>query len=151
MTSIVFTVRPSAAFHGKLLEMVPVLDGIELTQLVTDYEAARAFDVVDGYSGIVPGVFRYGSLIEYYLGSPEDEYWIKEGKVALLGCECGEVGCWPLYAHVHATESSVVWRDFAQPFRPSRDYGGFGPFTFDRGDYERAVKDAIRLLAENVE
>jgi len=37
-----------------------------------------------------------------------------------------------MYARVVATDETVVWSEFAQPYRPERDYGGFGPFLFGR-------------------
>jgi hypothetical protein len=45
----------------------------------------------------------------------------------------------------------VTWRGFAQPFRPGRDYGSFGPFVFRRRQYEhaaRAVAAVSSLLAD---
>lgn len=35
-----------------------------------------------------------------------------------------------------------MWRGFIQPCRPERDYGDFGPFVFQRDQYERAVREA---------
>lgn len=51
-------------------------------------------------------------------------------KTVLLGCECGEPGCWPLMARVEVGAEQVAWSDFEQPHR--RDnwaYAGFGPFV----------------------
>lgn len=62
---------------------------------------------------------------------------------ALLGCECGEWGCWPLLADVHAGPDEVVWSDFRQPHREAPDrqwtYDGLGPFRFGRPGYEAAL------------
>jgi hypothetical protein len=62
-----------------------------------------------------------------------------EDKTALLGCGCGEVGCSPLMARVTVTDETVTWDEFEQPTRPDWDYDEFGPFTFDRSEYERAL------------
>lgn len=65
-------------------------------------------------------------------------------KATLLGCACGELGCWPLEVTVTLTEQTAVWSDFFQPFRPqSTLYDGFGPFVFDREHYEKVVRQAI--------
>jgi hypothetical protein len=41
----------------------------------------------------------------------------------------------------------VTWRGFAQPFRPERDYGTFGPFVFRRSQYERASRKAAAIAS----
>jgi hypothetical protein len=138
MDVISFIVRPSSAFDGKLLEVVPSVNGQDLSALVTAYEEGRGFDVVGGYGGIVPEAFNYGLLSDYYLGASEHRYWGQIGKIAVLGCgDCGEVGCWPLYARVHLADGSVLWNDFEQPHRRDRNYGGLGPFTFEEDAYRR--------------
>ncbi|WP_326770630.1 hypothetical protein OG978_43610 (plasmid) [Streptomyces sp. NBC_01591] len=61
-------------------------------------------------------------------------------KTPVLGCECGEWGCWPLMADITVTPDHVTWNSFEQPHRTTRDYSGFGPFQFDRRQYDDAVK-----------
>ena len=68
------------------------------------------------------------------------------GRAWLLGCDCGEVGCWPLDARIEVTDDLVMWQDFQQPHRPERDYRSFGPFVFGRKEYDRAVADAVAAL-----
>src|SRR5687767_544224 len=41
-----------------------------------------------------------------------------DGRAAVLGCECGEPGCWPLRARITVAEYTVTWDDFVQPYRP---------------------------------
>ena len=81
------------------------------------------------------------------MGEPDTRYWINRGAVALLGCECGEVGCWPLNAQVFHDGGLVTWRGFAQPFRPNRDHGKFGPIVFLHAHYKRAVRAVVGALA----
>jgi hypothetical protein len=63
-------------------------------------------------------------------------------KTALLACGCGEAGCWDFLAAVTADRDTVRWSDFAQGHRPQWDYREFGPFEFDRVEYEAALRDA---------
>jgi hypothetical protein len=56
------------------------------------------------------------------------------------------VGCWPLEAGVTLAEESVRWSAFAQPHRRVWSYAGFGPFVFDRRQYEDAVAEAVAAL-----
>ncbi|MFC7616095.1 hypothetical protein ACFQV2_24110 [Actinokineospora soli] len=62
-------------------------------------------------------------------------------RVPLLGCSCGDLGCWPLLAHVGVADGRVVWDLFEQPFRPDRDYDRFGPFRFDLRQYRDALAE----------
>ncbi len=106
------------------------VDDVALTDLVAAYEAERGFDVVGGYA-CAPLDQGHASL------EPAP------GRVlTLLGCECGEVGCWPLEARVRRRGAHVVWDRFRQPHRPSRDYSGLGPFVFSAEAYARAVTGA---------
>lgn len=115
------TARSRTAEVRPTRSLVPVVDGVPLTELVAAYEASREFDVVGGYGGIVPDFFNFGDLSLHYLGVAERQ-WPGQGMVWLLGCDCGEVGCWPLEARVNVTSGTVVWSAFRQPHRPDRDY-----------------------------
>jgi hypothetical protein len=66
---------------------------------------------------------------------------------ALLACDCGDWGCWPLMARITVTERSVTWDAFEQPHRSTRDYTGFGPFRFDRRRYDAALQDLCSEVA----
>jgi hypothetical protein len=108
--------------------LIPCIDGVPLPTLVQDFEAARGFHRAKlGYGGIIPAWFNYGPLHEYFLGRAKDTFW--NDRVYLLGCICGEVGCWPLEAVIHEQGAHIVWSRFAQPHRPRQDYSGFGPFV----------------------
>jgi hypothetical protein len=61
----------------------------------------------------------------------------KDEEIYALGCECGEVGCWPLMTSVTRLGTSYQWSAFHQPYRPQRSYEGFGPFTFEQHQYEK--------------
>jgi len=76
------------------------------------------------------------------LGEPETYYDTDylDGRLAVLGCGCGEVGCWPLLVRISVTEDRVTWGDFEQPHRKGWRYSRLGPFVFERGAYERALR-----------
>ncbi|MCX4564720.1 hypothetical protein OHA02_52550 [Streptomyces phaeochromogenes] len=46
-------------------------------------------------------------------------------------------------ARITATANLVTWDAFEQPHRRTRDYAAFGPFQFDRHQYD----DALRALS----
>lgn len=152
MNSIEFLVRPKTNLSDSdVLEIVPLIDGANLVDLVAQFETEREFDVAGEYGGLVPQWFNYGPLLDYYLGGAGHGYWGEIGKIALLGCQCGEVGCWPFYARVDMSASSVTWTDFEQPHRMKQDYSQFGPYSFDRSEYERAVTAVTGMLESSQE
>jgi len=126
-------------------EIIPIVNGRSLIDLVADFERSHAFDSAGKYAGICPAHFRFGDLTLYYLGR-ETQEWPTPGRAWLLGCDCGEVGCWPLEAAIDVTDNRVIWQDFRQPHRPGRDYRGFGPFVFARHEYDHAVQQAVVTL-----
>jgi len=71
-----------------------------------------------------------------------------ERKVALLGCVCGEVACWPLLVRVAVDAAAVTWSDFEEPYRKGFDYEPLGSLSFSREQYDAAVDDAERQFAE---
>jgi hypothetical protein len=42
----------------------------------------------------------------------------------------------------------VTWSQFEQPYRHERDYSAFGPFEFERRQYEEALAALEESLAE---
>ena len=41
----------------------------------------------------------------------------------------------------------VIWDQFTQPFRPQRDYSGFGAFVFGERQYRMAVAEVAAAVA----
>ena len=77
----------------------------------------------------------------HFLTDPR-EVWFEEGDTVLLGCECGEWGCWPLTANVAVTETTVRWSASATG-TGSGTSAAWGPFEFDRQQYDAAL-EALR-------
>jgi hypothetical protein len=120
--------------------VVPLVDGVSLAALVETFEMAHSFDPAGGYGGLAPTLFDFGPLDRYLLGQVGGgSYWAGLGGIYLFGCECGEVGCWPLQCKVRVTDRQVIWTQFTQPHRPERDYSSFGPFVFDNIQYREAI------------
>ena len=131
-----FSIQPFEGSHV----ITPYVNGTSLVEVVSAFERERCFDPVGGYGGLIPESFNCGPLDRYFLGDFEpNSYFAKIGSVYLLGYDCGEVGCWPLSAHIETEGESVKWTTFQQPHRPQRDYSAFGPFIFDADLYRRTV------------
>lgn len=140
----------SEFINGSTASLMPCVDGMELADLVSAFERVRGYrDPAGGYGGIVPSHYKLGPLAAYFLGKSEVVEGGQRGEIYILFCECGEAGCWPLVAHVSFDDQLVVWHDFSQPHRPERDYSSFGPFTFQRSEYERIVASASTLCDAN--
>jgi len=127
--------------------VTPCVDGVPLADLAMHFESAHNYSPAGGYGGLIPDYFSFGDLTKYFLGRAEDQF-PDPGRAYLLGCgDCGEVGCWPLEVAIAVGDDAVTWTGFRQPHRPDRDYGAFGPFVFDRGQYEETVRSAVEALS----
>ncbi|MFC9435347.1 hypothetical protein [Nocardia sp. NPDC057030] len=128
---------------------MPRVDGVPLTDLIDRFEIE---------AGMRPAGGAYGGLLPAYLGSNriDDHFRGKttiatRSKTPLLACECGEWVCWPLQAEITLTEDLATWDNFEQPHRPQRDYRGFGPFRFDRRQYDDALGHLAEPISSDIE
>lgn len=138
-STLAFAIQPLSA-DDQSLSIVPVLDGIHLTRMIEEFERINELEPAGGYAGLVPKNFKIGPLDAYFMGQTDkDGYPYESAGYFLLGCSCGEVGCWPLTAKFSRAQDQMVWDCFRQPHRPARDYSSFGPFTFDLDQYRQAV------------
>ena len=92
------------------------INGIDLVDLVGAFELAHGFEPAGGYGGLFPEYFDFGSMTDHFLGAAT----LRE--VPVLGCDCGEWGCWPLMAYIDSDQELVRWSRFNQPHRLNRDY-----------------------------
>lgn len=117
-------------------DLVDLARGVEGPSAAREGKKGLAGD----YLGVPAGsVFRPSRR---FLGEPDWHLDGGYGRISVLGCTCGDVGCWPLQARITVRESTVVWDDFVQPHRRGWDHSGLGPFTFDRGAYEAELRGA---------
>ena len=145
MDEVRFELAPAGGdFPDDLRQIRIEVNGVDLPELVRDAElpSARAEgepDLAGNYVGLVAGYMRIDLAGQFLGGQGTPLFTRADEKTALLGCGCGEVGCSPLMARVTVTDETVTWDEFEQPQRPEWDYDDFGPFTFARGEYERAL------------
>ncbi|MFF3061445.1 hypothetical protein [Streptomyces sp. NPDC057909] len=133
---------------GGPLVIVPRIDGAPLTELIDGFEIAAGMQPAgDAYGGLIPEFFRFGPMDEHFHGRSTGAMG---PKTPVLGCECGEWGCWPLLAGIIVTPNHVTWDSFEQPHRQTRDYSGFGPFYFDRYQYDDAVNALSAAVSSEV-
>jgi hypothetical protein len=135
--------------HPRVLTITPCVNEVSLTQLISEFEKAQSYEPAGGYSGIVPKWFDYGPLEKYFLGQySRNSYWAELGAEYILGCECDEVGCWPLQCRIRIEGDDVVWDQFRQPHRDARDYSHFGPFVFGGAQYRDALTKLIAQISD---
>ncbi|HEV3190738.1 MAG TPA: hypothetical protein VGY54_09600 [Polyangiaceae bacterium] len=143
MKTVRFLARPRADL-GEVIEIVPAIDDAELTDLVHAFEQRAGMETRStSYGGLIPSYFNFGSIDDHFLGVAWRE---SNRKSPLLGCSCGEWGCWPLLARIVVAKDSVTWSEFEQPHRKGTDYSAFGPFSFVRTQYERALVELQLML-----
>jgi hypothetical protein len=129
------------------------INGRDLVELVRAAENAFAYKegspaIAGAYAGLPLGDDTCPPS-RHFLGEPSARLYRYDRKTQILGCECGEVGCWPLLCLIEASKTRVKWSQFEQPHRSGMrtkaqwSYDELGPFEFDRGQYERAL-EALR-------
>jgi hypothetical protein len=118
-----------------------LVNGQDFIALVEAFERAFAGDVGGAYFPISSDTLPPSG---HFHGDPDSAYREDDGRVALLGCRCGEPGCWPLLARITSGDREVQWSEFEQPHRPEWRFDGFGPFVFDRAQYDAAIAEAVR-------
>ncbi|MCL4264640.1 MAG: hypothetical protein KJ069_15560 [Anaerolineae bacterium] len=107
-------------------------------------------NIAGSYMGLQPHLVLPPS--RHFFGDPDpnyDDYHDIDGKTAVLVCgRCRTSVCWPLLVKIIIMEEMIVWKDFSQPHRKdSWKYDLFGPFEFDRTQYEMALEHAGKEFA----
>jgi hypothetical protein len=149
MNCIEFSVEEYRPDWGRWRGVVPIVDGVSLLTRIDNYEVAEGFDLPGSYAGLEPpDDERVSGWVRYLMGEVHpDDNEPTGGITWLLGCDCSVAGCWPLEARVSVEHDRVIWDRFRQPHRPQQDYAAFGPFVFDRDEYERAIANLKATLA----
>jgi hypothetical protein len=146
MNTIQFMVQPHR--EGDWSSGVRIIvDGQDLTQFVRATELPFAsLEGRDSMAGKYAGLSPDGLVppSKHFLGVPAKAWYDYDSRIQIMGCECGEVGCWPLVCKILINEKSVVWSDFLQPHRAEGRKGVVWSypdlmFEFDRRQYESAL------------
>jgi len=125
-----------------------LVNSVPLGTLAGEFELPR-YKLNSAYVGLPCS--EVAEPVRHYLGRG-DSFRIQNERVQVLGCSCGSSACWPLECRIDAGPDVVTWSDFQQPFRRKDSIEGhwscegFGPFVFDRRQYERALH-ALRPAA----
>jgi hypothetical protein len=138
MNRIEFRVEPEELDSGPADVLNMYVDGSRLQDLIRPYE--QPFADAEGHpslAGQYVGLVHPGVPAEHYIDKPVAT-WFGDGDTILLGCNCGDAGCWPLTAYVRVGRHRVVWRNFRTGHR-KWDLSEFGPFEFDRSKYEASL------------
>lgn len=122
------------------------IDGRPLQELARSVElpyaqAEGSPSIAGGYEGLGPDQINRDSA--HFLGLPVAT-WFEDGDTVLLGCECGEWGCWPLTAFVTVSDAEVSWSRFRTGHR-DWDLSTLGPFRFHRAEYEASLAQVLPL------
>ena|SRR5687768_8236083 len=126
------------------------INGRDLVDLVRAVENPYAYkegssSLAGAYAGLPPEEVAPPSL--HFFGRPSYPAYCREPKVQVLGCECGEPGCWPLVCLIQVDRDRVLWSSFEQPHRSGEGnravwlYDSLGPFEFARDEYEAALEE----------
>jgi hypothetical protein len=121
--------------------VVPYVNGEALPEMLRRIEAPSArrdgdVHLAGSYAGLPDDGIRWPS--RHYLGEPVLS-WFEDGDTVLLGCGCGEWGCWPFTAVVTVEHGTVTWSGYRNGHR-DWDYGALRELVFARGQYEAAVR-----------
>jgi hypothetical protein len=130
------------------------VDGRDLAELIRQaelpYATAEGHARIAGcYLGLRPWQLSC-SLTDHFMGAEGSDLACgPSDKTVLLGCECGEPGCWPLMAHIVVHDREVLWCCFDQPRRQGKwGYNDFDELRFDRSEYEAALADAQATIPD---
>lgn len=134
--------REPAASEEEDDRVTTIINGLSLIACVRELELP--FATADGqpmaagsYGGLTPVEWQWiGDMIE---GKPSHAR-LADGSIALLACECGVTGCWPLLARVEVSAGKVEIGGFFQPYRQEWKYGGLGPFVFSQRQLLKEIR-----------
>lgn len=121
--------------------VVPVIDGKSLISILKDFELPFAKKegskkIAGSYSGLFASSVKPPS--RYLYG---EELGRLNKKTPILICTCLFGGGWDFIADIELTEEVVIWKNFEQPYRKNWNYAELGVFTFDRKQFENALKE----------
>lgn len=144
MDVVEFRVGTEMLGAGELISVTPYVNGTSLIELARRVEREPAAadgqpDLAGAYAGLVVYGPASRSWAGLFLDTGGADTWFGDGDSSLLGCTCGDTGCWPLTALVVIDDDTVTWSHFRTGHR-DWDLGDLGPFRFQRAAYESALR-----------
>ncbi len=154
MNEIDFRLEKAPESSGELVVRI-LVDGADLALLARAVEmpfaAAEGWpDIAGKYIGLCPKDVVQSAA--HFLGEAAPLFQYGR-KVQVLGCTCGEPGCWPLVCEIAVDTEEVTWKNFEQPHRgedqgqPSWSHEALGPFVFARPRYDKALRRVVESAA----
>ncbi|MEC0129145.1 hypothetical protein [Paenibacillus pabuli] len=148
MNLIHFKIEPSQEETNiKVLNIY--INNENLIEIIKRYEVQFDPKIAGNYDGL--NINFYKDIDEHFFGElNENDLFNYDGKTQILGCDCGEPGCWPLLIKISVSDEIIVWSDFEQPYRNEDSAGGYWdysnlkPFVFHRKQYEEQIKEIYR-------
>src|SRR5689334_10659452 len=148
MTNVIeFRVDRTPAGSGDLHDLVSIhIDGRPLVEIMRVIESKMAAE--EGHPHLAGGYHPWvkpDAAEAHYLGMHQEKWGKSQTKTAVLECECGCPGCWPLLCEIVVGIDEVKWIDFEQPHRRKDsgasfwDYSFFSGFTFSKAQYLAAL------------
>jgi hypothetical protein len=131
---------------GAVPTVNPYVNGVHLRDLAQSVELPPATaddqpDLAGNYAGLRADLGICWPS-RHFLGKPQVTCF-RDGDTVLLGCICGDAGCWPLAADIKVDNHTVTWRRFRTGHR-SWDLSRLGPFRFNRNAYISALQETYR-------
>lgn len=129
--------------------VIPIIDGKSLISVLKKFELPFAkreghLELAGDYKGVPINYIE--SVSDYYLGLKQEQ-WL-DGKTVILDCPCLCVGCWSFVTKINIDGNSIVWTEFEQICRDNWDYSKFDDFTFDKVQYENALKEIVNSFTK---
>jgi len=145
MDRVEFRIGREVLGCGTLDTVVPYVNGEPLPDLLRRVELPSArrdgqADLAGSYAGLPDDGIRWPS--RHYLGEPVLS-WFDDGDTVMLGCTCGDWGCWPFTARVTVDHGTVTWSGYRHGHR-DWDYDSLRDLTFALGPYEAALRATAR-------
>lgn len=128
--------------------IMPEIDGRPLSDVVREIELPFAekegkISLAGAYGGVPMGFLA--DQVRPSSSNPDDY-----DCAYLMGCTCGEPGCWPFTAKVSIEGEEVVWSSYEQPHREEWSYSALPPIRFKRSQYEAALAQLPPDLASAI-
>ncbi len=148
-TNMIHTIAFKPCSHGDFdYGVLPCIDGQPITDLIHEYEKNRNENApkLKGFLGVQSSpkkysqdtAFPYNLMYGYDPATVANLPVFNRDEAIVLACGCGEWGCSRTTVRIKVTNSQVHWHNLRTSFEKRTAYPNFGPWTFDREQYQSA-------------